>query len=113
MSWLSGLADGFAIWRIMSPRRRRQVVIQLILQCAANFLEVVVLGLIVPLVAMVSDSGLIQRSSLLRALYKACGAAEPGQFILVFGASLLGLLALRAVLSICSNRRLRGLCIDF
>ncbi len=111
MSWRSGLADGFVVWRVMSPYRRRQAVVQLALQCVANFFEVMVLGLIVPLVAMVNDSGLILRSRILHRLFDASGADNPGQFMLYFGAGLLGLLALRAVLSIWSNRRLRRLCI--
>ena len=111
MSRLSGLADGFSVWRVMSPHRRRQAILQLVLQCIANFFEVMVLGLIVPLVAMVSDAGLIQRSRMLHGLYQASGAANPQHFMLYFGTSLLFLLAVRAVLSIWSNHRLRSLCV--
>lgn len=111
MRGLFDFADKVAIWRVMSPRRRRQAVLQLGLQCVANFFEVMVLGLVVPLVAMVSDPGLIQRSRTLRNLYQLSGAENFQQFMLGFGASLIGLLAVRAVLSIWSNRRLRGLCV--
>ncbi len=97
----------------MSPRRRCQALLQLALQCVSNFFEVMVLGLIVPLVALVNDPALIQRSRVLRWAYRASGASDTPTFLLCFGGLLLLLLALRAVLSTWSNRRMRALCSEF
>ena len=72
-----------------------------------------VLGLIVPLVALVNDPALIQRSRVLRWAYRASGASDTPTFLLCFGGLLLLLLALRAVLSTWSNRRMRALCSEF
>jgi len=104
------LTRSFAIWRVMSLRRRRQALLQLALQCTANFFEVMVLGLIVPLVAIVNDPGLVQRSRLLRWAYRSSGAPDASSFMLGFGGLLLLLLLLRALLSTWSNRRMRTLC---
>jgi ATP-binding cassette, subfamily B, bacterial PglK len=109
----SGVTNGFGMWQVMSPARRRQALLQLALQCVSNFFEVMVLGLIVPLVAVVNDPALIQRSRLLRWAYRTSGAPDAPTFMLGFGGLLLFLLVLRAVLSTWSNRRMRTLCSAF
>jgi len=106
------LSEAFALFQIIPRVRRGQAVLQLVLQCVSNFFEIMVLGLIVPLVAIVNDPGMIQRSHMLQRAYNAIGATTPSEFILYFGSALLLLLLLRAALSIWSNRRLRRLCAD-
>jgi ATP-binding cassette subfamily C protein len=114
LSWIPG--NVASVLAVMTPKQRWRFAQVLLLQCLSNFTELLLLGLMVPLIAVVSDPGFIGRSNMLSAQMQLANASNPNQVTLVLCTALLALLAIRAAvafwLTAVQHRTLRNLSAD-
>jgi len=82
---LSTLRD---LYRILSPRERRQVVLLLPLLVLTALVQVVGIASVVPFLAIVADPGAIERHPKLRMLYDLGGFGDTRSFLLAVGAAM-------------------------
>ena len=101
-----------AVLPVLTPRQRWRLLGVLVLQTLSVMVEVIVLGLFVPLIAMVNDPAIIDRSRTLSRLYDFSNAASPTNFILAFAVTLLALLILRGLLVFAVSAFQRRVCSD-
>jgi ABC-type multidrug transport system fused ATPase/permease subunit len=73
------------IFRILSPRERRQILLLLPLLVVSSLVEVVGIASIMPFLAIVADPELVERQEILRVLYEAGGFDSTRTFLIALG----------------------------
>lgn len=76
------------LYRILSPRERRQVLLLLPLLCLSALVEVVGVASIMPFLSIVGDSGAVERSELLSRAYQAGGFSDTRSFLIALGVAM-------------------------
>ena len=96
------------LWQHISPRRRGQLVLLLILMILASFAEILSIGAVLPFLAVLTDPGRVFLHPSAQPIIQAVGLAEPKQLLLLltvaFGLAALIAGAMRLLLLWASTR---------
>lgn len=94
------------LFRLLTPRQRRRFYSLQILVVITAFAEIVGIGSIVPLMALVGDMSMLEQDNIISQVYQASGISSATQFVFLLGVGVLVMLFISAVVSMFTTWRL-------
>ena len=88
------------IWHVLTPRQRRWVLFAQAISIVMAFSTVAGIASIAPFFSVLGNPGLVERSAVLRELYRLGGFASPRSFTVALGVAFMGLVLLANLINL-------------